>query len=155
MAHSNLWPRRILWLVLGALTAGLIYLVIATILRVSLGHSVWWFGDLLVAVLLIATIGACSLPSLVAYAFVMLHLAKRRRASFLTSLLIGALFGLTSILIVNWMVAGVSPPDVVDITGGVMMGTIPALVFWHFVIRKERQMAERQARDTAAIAAME
>jgi hypothetical protein len=155
MAHSNLWPRRILWLVLGALTAGLIYLVIATILRVSLGHSVWWFGDLLVAVLLIATIGACSLPSLVAYAFVMLHLAKRRRASLLVSLLIGGVFGLTSIMIVTWIVSGVSPPDVVDTTGGLMMGAIPALLFWHFVTRKERQMAERQALDAAAISAME
>jgi hypothetical protein len=155
MAHSSLWPRRVLWLVLSALTAGLIFLVVATVLRVILGHSVWWFGGLLEGTLLIAAVGACSLPSLVAYALVMLHLAKRRRASLLVSLLIGGVFGLTSIMIVTWIVSGVSPPDVVDTTGGLMMGAIPALLFWHFVTRKERQMAERQALDAAAISAME
>ena len=155
MNRSNPWPRRVRWIVLSALTAGLIHLVVATILRVTLGHSMWWFGDLLVAALLIATVGAFSLPSLVAYAFVMLHLAKRRRASSLASLLIGGLFGLISIMIVNWIVAGISPPDVVDTAGGLIMGIIPAFVFWYFVVRIERQMAERQALDSAAIAAME
>jgi hypothetical protein len=157
MDHSNPWPRRVLWLVLSALTTGAIFLVIAAILRVTREESpdTWWPRSPFEALFAVGLMGAISLPWLVAYAFVMLRLAKRRRASLLASLLIGGSFGFTSFLILGWTISEVSQPDIVDTTGGFAMSAIPALLYWWFVVRKEREIAERQARDTAAIAAME
>jgi hypothetical protein len=156
MDNSNPWPRRVLWLVLSALVTGVTFLVIAAILRFIREEPVdmWWLESPFKALFLIGFIGACSLPSLVAYAFVMLLLAKRRHASLLASFVIGGLFGLTSFAIVGWMF-GVSIPDVFDATAGFALGAIPTLLYWWFAVRKERQMAETQARDSAAIAAME
>jgi hypothetical protein len=156
MDHSNPWPRRVLWLVLSAFSTGVIFLVIAAILRVIRQEPIdmWWIRSPFEALFVIGLIGACSLPSLVAYAFVMLLLAKRRHASVLASFVIGGLFGLTSFVIIGWTF-GVSIPDAFDATSGIVMGAIPTLLYWWFVVRKERQIAETQARDSAAIAAME
>ena len=141
---------------LSALTTGVIFLVIAALLRVIRAEpaDLWWIRSPFEGLFVVGFIGVCSLPALVVYAFMMLFLAKRRRASVLASLVIGGLFGLILFVILGWAF-GVSIPDVFDAATGVAMGAIPTLLYWWFAVRKERQMAETQARDSAAIAAME